>query len=206
MTQKNSPVRVVEAQFILGAADPATLPEISIPEIAFIGRTNVGKSTLINRLTGRRSLARASGTPGRTQEFNFFQAHIVDGETRHQMMLVDLPGFGYSQFSKKKRVVLEKATVAYLLKRRSLSAVCVLNDVRRDPEDEELEVIDMARERRIPAIVIVTKGDKLNARDLARRKKELEARFDDGITLCLTGSNFDPSAIIAHVLETLGFR
>lgn len=203
MTQSSSSVRIIDAQFVMGSADPMGLPEITIPEVAFIGRTNVGKSTLINRLTGRRSLARSSGTPGRTQEFNLFKAQIMDGTSRHQMMLVDLPGFGYSQFSKKKRVILEKATVTYLMKRRSLSAVCVLNDVRRNPEEEELEVISMAQERDIPVLVVVTKGDKLNVRDLTRRQRELEARFDEGIPLCLTGSSSDPSAIIAHLVQLL---
>lgn len=205
MTQTNSSARVINSTFMLGTDDPADLPAIAIPEIAFIGRTNVGKSTLINRLTGRRSLARASSTPGRTQQFNLFEAEVLSGASRHRVAFVDLPGFGYSQFSIKKRIILEKATFYYLASRQPLSLVCLLQDVRRDPKEEECHVAAVAREKSIPLVVVITKADKLTNRERQTRQREIlrHYRIEESQS-CLMGSGIDGSVLVTHLMRTLG--
>ncbi len=208
MNQRNepfsAPIRIINATFMRGADESADLPLTTIPEVAFIGRTNVGKSTLINRVTGRRSIARASSTPGRTQQFNLYQAEIVEGEHRWPIVFVDLPGFGYSQFSKKKRVALEKATVTYLTQRPSLSLICLLNDIRRDPEEDELFVASIARERDIPLITVITKGDKLATNEAMKRRREIERHFClPAGESCLTGTKVDAGGLIARILREI---
>lgn len=205
MTQTTSSARVINSTFMLGTDDPADLPLIEIPEIAFIGRTNVGKSTLINRVTGRRSLARASSTPGRTQQFNLFEADVLNGASRHRIAFMDLPGFGYSQFSKKKRIILEKATFRYLTSRTSLSAVCLLQDIRRDPKEEEDYVAEVALENAIPLVVVITKADKLTNREVHARKREILRHYGINETQsCLMGSGIDGSVLVTHLMGTLG--
>lgn len=205
MTQPSSSARVINATFMLGTDDPADLPLLTVPEVAFIGRTNVGKSTLINRVTGRRSLARASSTPGRTQQFNLFEAEVMSGAARHRIAFMDLPGFGYSQFSKKKRIILEKATFRYLTSRHSLSVVCLLQDVRRDPKEEELYVADLAQEKSIPLVVVITKTDKLTTRELTSRKREILREYGiEESESCLMGSSIDGSVLVTHLMGTLG--
>ncbi len=149
-----------ECRFISGAADDSGLPDESLPEIAFLGRSNVGKSSLVNALTGRRTLARTSNTPGRTQQINFF---ALD----RRLMLVDLPGYGYAAVSKSAVQAWTRLVQRYLRGRASLRRVCLLIDSRhgiKEPDHPVMALCDMAG---LSYQVVLTKIDKLgpNARD-----------------------------------------
>jgi GTP-binding protein len=144
----------LEAQFVSSALALADCPGWDCAEVAFAGRSNVGKSSLLNALTGTRGLARTSKTPGRTRCLNFFAAC----ET---LALVDLPGYGYAKMSHADAAKLADLLRAYLEKRRNLVALVMLVDARRGPQREELELAAMVRARGIALIVAATKCDKL---------------------------------------------
>lgn len=141
------------ADFMLGMADLAQLPESEIPEVAFVGRSNVGKSSLLNALTGRRDLARTSNTPGRTQQLNFF--NIMD-----QLYLVDMPGYGYAKVSKKLRSEWDQLIFDYLRGRPNLRCVFVLVDARHGLKDSDGMLMDMLDEAAVPYRIVLTKADK----------------------------------------------
>jgi GTP-binding protein len=144
----------LEAQFVSSVLALADCPGWDCAEVAFAGRSNVGKSSLLNALTGTRGLARTSKTPGRTRCLNFFAAC----ET---LALVDLPGYGYAKMSHADAAKLADLLRAYLEKRRNLVALVMLVDARRGPQREELELAAMVRARGIALIVAATKCDKL---------------------------------------------
>ncbi len=131
----------------------ALCPKDDRPEFAFIGRSNVGKSSLINALTGRKEVAHTSKKPGKTQLINYF---LVDQD----WYLVDLPGYGYAKISKKKRKEWEKMIEAYLVKRLSLQCALVLIDSNVLPQSIDIEFINWLGERRIPFVLVYTKADK----------------------------------------------
>ena len=154
----------LEAQFVSSALALADCPRWDCAEVALAGRSNVGKSSLLNALTGTRGLARTSKTPGRTRGLNFFAA----GET---LALVDLPGYGYAKMSHDEAAKLAALLRAYLENRRNLVALVMLVDARRGPQREELELAAMVRARGIELIVAATKCDKL-------RNSERAAAFE----------------------------
>jgi GTP-binding protein len=141
-------------------------PETTLPEIAFAGRSNVGKSSLLNKLVRRKAFARVSRTPGRTREINFF-------EVNRAFVLVDLPGYGSAQISKERRAEWKPLIEAYLRRSSSLRGVVQLIDVRRDPSDDDLQMLDFLSEIGVPTIVVITKVDKLSLRAAAVRAREL---------------------------------
>lgn len=141
-------------------------PETTLPEVAFAGRSNVGKSSLLNQLVRRKAFARVSRTPGRTREINFFE---VNG----RFVLVDLPGYGYAQISKARRAEWRPLIEGYLRASRNLRGVVQLLDVRRAPSDDDLQMLDFLGEIGTPTIVAVTKVDKLSPRAAAERVQEL---------------------------------
>jgi GTP-binding protein len=131
-------------------------PAERLPEIAFVGRSNVGKSSLLNLLVRRRAFARVSNTPGRTQEINFFR---VNGE----FLLVDLPGYGYARAAKEKRYKWRGLLDDYLTRTKQLRGVVALLDVRREPSPEDLLMLDRLADVEVPVLAAVTKIDKVNA-------------------------------------------
>jgi len=161
-----------DVTFVTGAATFDQLPAPSLPEVAFVGRSNVGKSSLVNRVLGRRSVARTSGTPGKTREINFFR---VDD----RFLLVDLPGFGYARVSRSERERWQRLIGRYVLERPSLRVVFQLIDSRHDPTALDRELMVLMRESPAEHVVLLTKADKLSgnerARSISRTKKALEA-------------------------------
>ncbi len=157
------PVRIASAEFERSAAAPGDWPAVDPewPEVAFCGRSNVGKSSLMNFLVERKGLARVSRTPGRTRLTNFFKVEIVDGERRRKLRLVDLPGFGYAQVSKSERATWRPAIEAYLARRDGLRAVVLLVDARRGPELDERELAPWIARRGVAVVPVLTKADKL---------------------------------------------
>lgn len=141
-------------------------PETTLPEVAFAGRSNVGKSSLLNQLVRRKAFARVSRTPGRTREINFFE---VNG----RFVLVDLPGYGYAQISKARRAEWRPLIEGYLRASRNLRGVVQLLDVRRAPSDDDLQMLEFLGEIGTPTIVAVTKVDKLSPSAAAERVQAL---------------------------------
>jgi GTP-binding protein len=142
------------AGFVAGAGEPAALPPESLPEIAFAGRSNVGKSSLVNALTGRRMLARTSNTPGRTRQINFF-------DLAGRLMLVDLPGYGYAAASKSTAKRWSGFVQGYLRRRAALRRVCLLVDARHGLKDIDREMLSMLDRAGVSYQIVLTKTDKL---------------------------------------------
>lgn len=142
------------ATFVISNTDYRKCPQVTLPEYAFIGRSNVGKSSLINMLCSRRGLAKISVTPGKTQTINHFLIN-------EQWYLVDLPGYGYAKRSKKSRQSWKRMIDEYLLKRTNLMTTFVLLDLRIPPQDIDQEVISGFGEKQLPMALIFTKYDKL---------------------------------------------
>lgn len=156
-------------EFVLGAASLTQLPESDRPEIAFAGRSNVGKSSLINALLNRKGLARASAEPGKTRELNYF--NLGEG----QMWLVDLPGFGYAKVSREQQAKWVQLTKRYLRGRVNLRRVFLLVDSRRGLMDTDLETMKMLDTAAVTYQIILTKGDKVKATELTAMQAKVEA-------------------------------
>ena len=154
------------AVFVAGAAAPAHLPKPSHPEIAFAGRSNVGKSSLLNRLVGQRKLARVSKTPGRTQQINFF---LID----ERLTFVDLPGYGFARVPAQVKQQWKHLVETYLSTRRNLRAVVVIIDLRRGVEEDDAQLLDYLRTQCIPTILVATKADKLAYGARQRKVREV---------------------------------
>ncbi len=150
-----------ECRFVAGAADMATLPTDALPEVAFAGRSNVGKSSLVNALTGRKTLARTSDTPGRTQQLNFF-------ELGERLMLVDLPGYGYAEAPKHLVKQWTRLIQDYLRGRPGLRRVLMLVDGRHGLKDTDRELMDMLDKAAVNYQLVLTKADKVKSADLAK--------------------------------------
>ncbi|RZS92193.1 ribosome biogenesis GTP-binding protein YihA/YsxC [Aquimarina brevivitae] len=148
-------MKINSAEFVISNSDVAKCPNDKLPEYAFIGRSNVGKSSLINMLTQRKSLAKTSGKPGKTQLINHFLIN-------KNWFLVDLPGYGYARVSKSTKKVFQKFITAYFAKRKQLVCAFVLVDSRHDPQKIDLEFMQWLGEHQIPFCIIFTKADKLS--------------------------------------------
>jgi len=158
-------MRVPVAEFIKSAAAPSDWPPDELPELAFAGRSNVGKSSLINVLVERKGLVKTSSTPGRTRLINFFHADVIvspgnSGE-RAALSVVDLPGFGYAKVSKTERSTWRPTIEAYLSQRKSLVAVALLVDARRGAELDERELAPWIASQGVTVVPVMTKADKL---------------------------------------------
>jgi GTP-binding protein len=149
------PLVIRDLEFLGGMAEAGGWrPEAGLPEIAFAGRSNVGKSSLLNRLVRRKAFARVSNTPGRTRELNFF---LVNGT----FVLVDLPGYGYARVSKSRRAEWRPLIEGYLRASQALRGIVQLLDIRHAPTDDDRQLFDLLADIGVPAIVAVTKIDKL---------------------------------------------
>ena len=153
-------------EFIGGMAEKhGWRPESSLPEVAFAGRSNVGKSSLLNALVRRKSFARVSRTPGRTREINFFRVN-------NTFVLVDLPGYGYARISKAKKAEWRPMIDSYLRRTTQLRGIVLLLDIRREPSEDDRAMLDFLADLGVPTIVALTKSDKLN-------KSEARAKVTD---------------------------
>ena len=168
---------IKSSEFICAAVKPSQYPQDGVPEIAFAGRSNVGKSSLINLLLNRRKLAKVSATPGKTRTINFFS--INGGEFR----LVDLPGYGYAKVSKAETADWGKMMESYLSKREGLKAVVQLVDSRHAPTAQDKQMYEYLRYYGLDGIVAATKADKLSGSELSKNlamiRKELQLTEED---------------------------
>jgi len=161
---------IKKAEFIISNTDPAKCPKDGRPEYAFVGRSNVGKSSLINLLTGIKGLALTSSTPGKTQLINHFLIN-------NAWYIVDLPGYGYAQRGKKGREKIREIIDAYLEKREELTCLFVLLDCRHEPQKNDMEFINHLGEAGIPFAIIFTKTDKISKSKLSINVANYKAKL-----------------------------
>ncbi len=155
--------RVVDASYELSSPDLKHCPEATLPEVAVTGRSNVGKSSLLNRLCARKGLARVSSTPGRTQMLNFFAMRMLGPKDEaFEMRLVDLPGYGFAKAHKRVRESFGPMIGAYVQRRAALRGLLVLIDARRGPQELDMDMLEFASEAQLPCLVVATKCDKLS--------------------------------------------
>lgn len=180
----NKPI-IKTAEFVISNSDVRKCPQDGKPEYAFIGRSNVGKSSLINMLTGRRKLAMTSATPGKTLLINHF---IINNE----WYLVDLPGYGYAKRSKSQNDKLQEIISGYILDREQMTLLFVLIDCRHEPQKIDLEFIQWLGENGVPFSIIFTKADKLTktalASNIAAYKKRLLEEWEELPPVFVTSS------------------
>ena len=174
-------MKILSAEFVISAAAPKQFPIDRRPQIAFAGRSNVGKSSIINTLLHRRNLVKASVTPGKTQLINFFV--INDG-----FYFVDLPGYGFARVPRAVTDAWAPMIEGYLKGSPGLRAVVVLLDARREPDDRDMRRIDWLQQYDIPAIYALTKADKLNRQEAERAQRDIHARLGIAAPLLLTSA------------------
>ena len=167
-----NPLIIRHLEFLGGMADHAGWrPETSLPEVAFAGRSNVGKSSLLNKLVGNRSLARVSKTPGRTREVNFFKVNDT-------FILADLPGYGYARVSKEARAAWRPLIEGYLYTSTMLRGVVLLIDARHEPTADDRSMRDYLGQLGAPTLIVLTKMDKLSAKQALARATALARALD----------------------------
>ena len=154
-------MRIKTATFVVSNQEVSKCPKNNLPEYAFIGRSNVGKSSLINMLTNQKKLAKTSGRPGKTQLINHF---IIN----QQWYLVDLPGYGYARVSRSTKNIFQKFITAYFKQRKQLVCAFVLIDIRHEPQTIDLEFMRWLGENAIPFNIVFTKSDKLKPKTIER--------------------------------------
>ena len=157
-------------EFVRSAASPRDFPSDGLPEVAVVGRSNVGKSSLLNRLTGVKKLAFVSKTPGRTQLINFFRVGS-------ELYLADLPGYGFAKVPDRVRKNWETLISSYLFGREELKLALLLVDMRRDPMASDLQVRDLLIEAEVPIVVVATKADKLSGNKRTQQMFKLDKAF-----------------------------
>ncbi|RDU36283.1 YihA family ribosome biogenesis GTP-binding protein [Neobacillus piezotolerans] len=173
-------MKVTSADIVISAVKPDQYPDSALPEFALAGRSNVGKSSFINKLLNRRNLARTSSKPGKTQTLNFF---LINEE----LFFVDVPGYGYAKVSKTEREAWGKMIETYFTSREQLKAVVLITDLRHPPTSDDRMMYDFLKHHGIPCIIIATKADKIPRgkwqKHLKVTKETLEVEKDDPIVL-----------------------
>ena len=169
-------MRITKSELECVAVKPAQYPPMDLPEIAFVGRSNVGKSSLLNYLTGRKSLARVSGSPGKTRTINFYRIN-------DSFRIVDLPGYGYAKVSREITKDWDKMMADFFDKRESLRRVVQLVDIRHEPTAQDVEMYDFLREHGLSGVICATKADKVSGNErqksISAIKKKLKLTSDD---------------------------
>lgn len=164
-------MKIQSAEFVKGAVTPQQYPKTFLPEVAFAGRSNVGKSSLLNSILNRKKLVKTSATPGKTQEINFF-------EINRRWMFTDLPGYGFARAPANVRRKWQGMIEQYLTGREPLKLVVLLVDIRRNPTDLDLQMQEWLEHWQIPYLLVATKADKLKQGERARQLKKIREAFD----------------------------
>jgi len=194
-------MKISSAEFLVSNSEVAKCPKDRLPEYAFIGRSNVGKSSLINLLTGRKDLAKTSGIPGKTQLINHFLIN-------KNWFLVDLPGYGYAKVSKKSKSVFQEYITDYFLQREQLVAAFVLLDIRLEPQKIDLEFLEWLGVNEIPFFMVFTKADKVGTQRAilnveAYKKVLLESMWEELPETFITSAvnNYGRDEILKKIQE-----
>ncbi len=190
-------MEIKKAQFVISAVKKAQYPEDGRPEIAFVGRSNVGKSTLINTLTNRRKLVKVSSTPGKTRLINFFLIN-------DNMYFVDLPGYGYAKVSKKEKENWGYIMEQYLVEREQLKKIVLLVDSRHKPTSDDINMYNWIKHYNYEVLVVGTKLDKLKRNDINKNKKiirdTLKMDKDDNILLISSLNKEGKEEVLEQIL------
>lgn len=197
MERVNMEMEIKKAEFVISAVKRAQYPEDERPEIAFVGRSNVGKSTLINTLTNRRKLVKVSSTPGKTRLINFFLIN-------DNMYFVDLPGYGYAKVSKKEKENWGYIMEQYLVERNQLKKIVLLVDSRHKPTGDDINMYNWIKHYNYEVLVVGTKLDKLKRNDINKNKKiirdALKMDKDDKILLISSLSKEGKEEVLEEIL------
>ncbi|GKU81468.1 ribosome biogenesis GTP-binding protein YihA/YsxC [Niallia sp. NCCP-28] len=164
-------MKVTSAEIVISAVKPNQYPESDIPEFALAGRSNVGKSSFINKMLGRKALARISSKPGKTQTLNFYLINEI-------LHFVDVPGYGYAKVSKKEREAWGKMLETYFTTRDQLKAVILITDLRHPPTKDDVLMYDFLKHYDIPCVIIATKADKISKSQWQKHLKVTKETFD----------------------------
>lgn len=204
MTAERNSIEVHKAEFLFGAPRLDAIRRHSLLEVGVIGRSNVGKSTFINRLCKRKQLARVSGNPGSTRELNFYSVEGAQGDLPFQLALVDMPGFGFAKLSKQAREKISELSVSFLQERRSLKVMVLLNDCRRLPEADERAIQSVCAREGIHCVIVITKIDALRSNERVRSVREVAKAYglEEGDVL-VTGEGVSPEAVWSRLLLLL---
>ncbi|MDP4093117.1 MAG: ribosome biogenesis GTP-binding protein YihA/YsxC [Bacillota bacterium] len=159
---------VNNAKYELTAVRPEQYPAGSMPEVAFAGRSNVGKSSIINTLTNRKNIARVGATPGKTKEINFYNIE-------EKLYFVDLPGYGYAKVSKEKKASWNEVIETYLYTRKQLQFIILLVDIRHAPSEDDKAMYEWMKSHNIPYVIVAAKADKITKSQINVRLKEIKA-------------------------------
>jgi GTP-binding protein len=194
-------MKIKTVEFIKSAVEASHYPEYTFPEIAFAGRSNVGKSSLINTLILRKNMVKTSSKPGCTQLINFF---LINEE----LSFVDLPGYGYAKVSKKIRAQWQPMINLYLSKRKSLVGLVLLVDIRRDPGKEEFEMIEWLESHEMPYLVVLTKADKLSKTKQQKRHLSICSQLNrekDSVILFSSKTKKGRDTILEEIENLIGW-
>ncbi|WP_435924400.1 ribosome biogenesis GTP-binding protein YihA/YsxC [Paenibacillus sp. DYY-L-2] len=191
-------MKVTKAEFVISAVGPNQYPEDALPEIALAGRSNVGKSSLINRMIQRKNLARTSSTPGKTQHLNYYRIN-------DELYFVDVPGYGYAKVSKSQREVWGKMIEKYLTEREPLRLVLLIIDVRHPPTKDDELMYDWLKHFDLPVCVVATKADKIPKskwqKHLKVIREGLVLRAGDPIILFSSEEGIGKDELWTHILK-----
>ncbi|MBS1615204.1 MAG: YihA family ribosome biogenesis GTP-binding protein [Bacteroidetes bacterium] len=188
------------AQFLISSVKPAGCPKADRPEYAFIGRSNVGKSSLINMLTGQKNLAKVSGTPGKTTLINHFSIRSANAAGKiTDWYLVDLPGYGYAKRSQSQRSEWERMIAAYLNERENLITLFVLIDSRHNPQAADIAFLEKLGEWEVPFNLVFTKADKSTQREVSAHVRQFVNRMKEDW-------EFIPRNFITSTIKGMGRR
>ncbi|MDY6903088.1 MAG: ribosome biogenesis GTP-binding protein YihA/YsxC [Thermodesulfobacteriota bacterium] len=190
---------VKSAEFIKSATKPDQYPNTGLPEIAFAGRSNVGKSSLINCVVNRKNLVKTSSTPGKTRLINFFNVN-------EELVFVDLPGYGYAKVSKQEKKKWGPMIETYLANRQTLTGVMLLMDLRRQPRDDEFLMAGWLSHYEIPGTIVLTKADKLKKQARQKQLQTIARDFDlpvDNFILFSSKTGMGKEAVMAVIDQLL---
>lgn len=189
---------ITSAKFVKAAVNLKGLPEERLPQVAFLGRSNVGKSSLMNALMGQKDLVKVSATPGKTREINFFKVN-------EKFFLVDLPGVGFAKVSNDKRDQMSEFIREYVEKCKDLKGLIYLVDIRHGGHAIDIETVESIRETGCPVLIIASKRDKVNQSELAKGLKLIRTNFElDSNPLCVSSlKKFGLDQLWTEILEAI---
>jgi GTP-binding protein len=197
-------MKIRSVEFIKSAVSSEHYPNEVYPEIALVGRSNVGKSSLINTLVARKKLAKTSSTPGKTRTINFYKLDCIVGDGRlRSFYLVDLPGYGYAKVPRSERRSWREFIGDYFENSKGLAAMAVLLDARRDPTETESNIYGWAADMELPVVTVFTKSDKLSNNKMTSRRASIKKKLNLGEVVLFSALNGKGKTELLKVMEEL---
>ncbi len=198
-------IKIQDVKLLGSWPEVRQVPEFNLPELALIGRSNVGKSSLINTILNRKAFAKVSATPGKTRLAVLFEVDLLvelEGlQQKRKVILVDLPGYGYAKVGKQQSLDFKDLIVAYLKKRKGLRSAFLLNDCRRTPSEDELFIWDLMGAQGLRKGLVLTKTDKLSRSEVASSRKSIGQHFADMEQFVISGTKDDKNIIREQVFS-----